>query len=216
MSSSTASSSTFYPGVSSRSAISASLAPPSACSWLPSDCFSILTTTPLSQTYSAHLLQPPQKCLCSAQPVAKPCCTCIPFLPPDVALREPAPFSPLDANIPQPPWLFQVPASSLSSCTPFLPPDPEINPAILIKINKILPFRLHNNPPQVYNHIYYQWASFTVVWSGLRDWASNPKALAHGTLACGLVQLGLMRRRKHPLFQLSHLPPHQTLIRWAA
>jgi hypothetical protein len=41
------------------------------------------------------------------------------------------------------------------------------------------------------------------------------EALASGTLACGLVQLGLMRRHRLPLFQLSPFPPHQPLIRWA-
>jgi len=52
-------------------------------------------------------------------------------------------------------------------------------------------------------------------YSSVYKWDSNPKSLAPGTLACGLVQLGLMRRRRLPLFQLSPLPPHQPLIRWA-
>jgi hypothetical protein len=51
--------------------------------------------------------------------------------------------------------------------------------------------------------------------SGLRDGDSIPKAFAPGILACGLVQLGLMRRRRNPLFRFSHFPPHQSLIRWA-
>jgi hypothetical protein len=56
--SSIAFSSTFYPEASSRSAISASLAPLSACYWLPFFCFSYLTVIPPSQSNSAHLLQP--------------------------------------------------------------------------------------------------------------------------------------------------------------
>ena len=41
--------------------------------------------------------------------------------------------------------------------------DAEFDPAFSLKINKTPSFRLHNNPPQVYNHIYYRWASFSVV-----------------------------------------------------
>jgi len=118
---------------------------------------------PLSQINSPLNLSPYQETLCSARSVAKPCCTCIPFLPPDVALREAAPFSPLDSYFSKHRRLFQMPASSLASCPPFLPAQAEINPATPVKFNKIPPFRLHNRPPQVYNHIYYRWASFTVV-----------------------------------------------------
>ena len=70
--------------------------------------------------------------------------------------------------------LFQMPASSLSSCPPFLPAQAEIDPAVPVMFNKIPSFHLHYKPSQVYNHIYYRWAFFTVMGSGLRDWASTP------------------------------------------
>jgi hypothetical protein len=46
----------------------------------------------------------------------------------------------------------------------------------------------------------------------------NPKPMVPLRAACccavQVVQLGLMRRRKHPLFELAPLPPHQSLIRY--
>jgi hypothetical protein len=84
-------------------------------------------------------------------------------LPPDAALREAVPFSLLDLNIPRYQWLFQASASSLSFCPAFLLSEAEIDPAIPIELNKIPSFHLHNKLPQVYNQLYYRWASFTFV-----------------------------------------------------
>jgi len=60
------------------------------------------------QKISPYHLQPYQKILYSAQSVGKPCCVCISSLPStgsgrrplDAALRETAPFSSLETNIP--------------------------------------------------------------------------------------------------------------------
>ena len=47
-----------------------------------------------------------------------------------------------------------------------------------------------------------------------KRWPMVPLRAAYHFVA-QVVQLGLMRRRSHPLFQLSLFPPHQTLIRYA-
>ena len=129
-----------------------SMTPPSACSWLPSGCFSKQTATPLYQANSPYYPQLYQKRLYSAQPVATPCCTCIPSLPTDAALREPAPFPPLETNIP-PRQLFRAPASSLSSCLPF---QPFVTDPILAVTTQFSIFRLSYLPEatlRVYNHV---------------------------------------------------------------
>jgi hypothetical protein len=77
------------------------------------------TPTPLYQTNSPHLLQPCQKILYFVHPVGKPFYACISSLPPDVALREPTPFSPLETSIHRRQRLFPAPASLHSSCLPF-------------------------------------------------------------------------------------------------
>lgn len=67
-----------------------------------------------------HPPQPCQKIHFSALPVAKPCCSCIPFHQTVAALHEPVPFSALQTNIRQQNY-FRSPFSSPSSCLPFQP-----------------------------------------------------------------------------------------------
>ena len=89
----------------------------------------------------------------TAQSVGKLCYDCIPSLPPDAALHEPALFSSLHTNIHRRQQLFQAPASSISSCLPFQPfgADPPLAVA-----TQFINLRLSYLPAatlQVYNHI---------------------------------------------------------------
>ena len=140
----------------------------------------ILTATPISQTSSPLPLQSFQKILYSAQPAENLCCACIPFLPPDVAPRESAPFSSLEKIISRRQKYFRSPASSLSSCLFFLPFD---NNSVHTVATQFCNFCLSYLPEatlRVYNHIYNQCGGH----------ASTLNPQAPGTIACGFPLRG--------------------------